>query len=101
MMRRDDERSSRGISLADTARLLVGLALISAATATPSLAIAKSVAAQPVHVQPAMVSISRLPGESLQPMAFCLRTSRPVGCCTSMMQGSVCPPPVLRKLCRR
>lgn len=54
MMRRDDERSSRGISLADTARLLVGLALISAATATPSLAIAKSVAAQPAHVQPAM-----------------------------------------------
>ncbi|MCG3778003.1 MAG: D-alanyl-D-alanine carboxypeptidase DacB [Nitrospira sp.] len=54
MMARDDEKSSRGIFLANTVRLLVRGAIISTVAVTLSLALAKSVKAQSVYVQPAI-----------------------------------------------
>lgn len=56
MLTRDDARSYRGISFAGAAGLFMGLVLISAATVTPSIALAKSVAAQPVHVRTAIAT---------------------------------------------
>ncbi|MEK7235450.1 MAG: serine hydrolase, partial [Nitrospirota bacterium] len=56
MMIRDCERSYRGRFLAYVVGMCIGLVLISAATLTPSIALAKSVAAQPVHVRTSIVT---------------------------------------------
>jgi D-alanyl-D-alanine carboxypeptidase (penicillin-binding protein 5/6) len=54
MMTRDCARSHRSPFLAHAAGVFIGLLLISAETVTPSIALAKSVAAQPVHVRTAI-----------------------------------------------
>src|SRR4249919_2741474 len=54
IMTRDCGRSHRPPFLARAAGVLIGLLLISAATLTPSIALAKNVAAQPVHVRTAI-----------------------------------------------
>ena len=54
MMTRDCGRSHRLPFLVRAAGVFIGLLLISAATLTPSIALAKSVAAQPVHVRTAI-----------------------------------------------
>ena len=53
-MTRDCGRSHRPSFLARAAGVLIGLLLISAATLTPSIALAKNVAAQSVHVRTAI-----------------------------------------------
>ena len=54
MMTRDCGRSHRLPFLARAAGVLIGLLLISAETLTPSIALAKSLEAQPVHVRAAI-----------------------------------------------
>jgi D-alanyl-D-alanine carboxypeptidase (penicillin-binding protein 5/6) len=54
MMTRDCGRSHRPPFLACAAGVFIGLLLISAETVTPSIALAKSVAARPVHVRTAI-----------------------------------------------
>ena len=54
IMTRDCGRSQRPPFLARAAGVFIGLLLISAATLTPSIALAKNVAAQPVHVRTAI-----------------------------------------------
>lgn len=56
MMRRDCERPYREIAFASVARVFVGLVLSSAAIAMPSIACAKSAAAQPAHVRTAIAA---------------------------------------------
>lgn len=56
MMTRDDEKSSRGISLAGATGLLIGLVLICASAIAPSHALAKNVTAQPVRARTAIAA---------------------------------------------
>lgn len=56
MMIRDCERPYREIALASVARAIMGLLLSSAAIVMPSIACAKSAAAQPAHVRTAIAA---------------------------------------------